>query len=127
MTLTPGTIIASATVAAAGTSRGARDMRGKQGGMLSLSILNGATPPTAACVCIVSVAHTSGTTPATGAVGTTWKRYYTFGGNLLANAQSDVSFVIPPCCHVQVEFSGHTGQSVVCEAVITDYTDLQTV
>ena len=123
--MTARTIIASTSNAAAGTKRGAIDLRGKMGGLLSLKISNGATGPTAACQVTVSHAVNDGTTPATGAVGADWKRMYTFAGTTTANDVTDWSIDIPPVQHLQVEFSGNTAQAVTVEAVFTEYTSVE--
>lgn len=127
-TLTPGTLVASTSNAAGSTTRGTRDMRGKHGGLLTAKITNGGTGPTVQCTATVLIAHNSGATPTAGSEGADWKTYAVLGGGgTAASAVTPLSIVIPPCCHVEVEFAGNTGQAVTVEAIITDYTDLQTV
>ena len=127
-TLTPGTLVASTSNAAGSTTRGTRDMRGKHGGLLTAKITNGGTGPTVQCTATVLIAHNSGATPTAGSEGADWKTYAVLGGGgTAASAVTPLSMVIPPCCHVEVEFTGNTGQAVTVEAIITDYTDLQTV
>lgn len=127
-TLTPGTLVASTSNAAGSTTRGTRDMRGKHGGLLTAKITNGGTGPTVQCTATVLIAHNSGATPTAGSEGADWKTYAVLGGGgTTASAVTPLSMVIPPCCHVEVEFTGNTGQAVTVEAIITDYTDLQTV
>lgn len=127
-TLTPATLVASASNGAGSTTRGTRDMRGKHGGLLTAKITNGGTGPTVQCTATVLIAHNSGATPTAGSEGADWKTYAVLGGGgTAASAVTPLSIVIPPCCHVEVEFAGNTGQAVTVEAIITDYTDLQTV
>ena len=128
VTLTPATLIAAGTTCAAGTpQRAARSMIGKHGGLLTAKITNGGTGPGVQCVATVYVAHTTGSTPSTGAEGADWKTYAILGGGgTTANAVTPMSIVLPPCCHVQIEFAGNTTQSVTVESFITDYTDLST-
>ena len=128
VTLTPATLQASISVAAGTAQRAARSMLGKHGGLLTAKITNGASGPTTQCVATVYIAHTSGATPAVGSEGADWKTYAVLGGGgLNANAVTPLSIVLPPCCHVEVEFTGHTGQAVTVESLITDYTNLDTV
>lgn len=118
---TARTIIASQSNAAGATKRGTLDMRGKMGGLLTAKITNGATGPTAACVMTVSLAHNDGTTPAAAAEGADWKRLYQFAGTTTNADVQQWSIDIPPLQHIQVEFSGNTGQAVTVEALFTEY------
>jgi hypothetical protein len=128
VTLTPSALIAAGTTCVPGTpQRAVKDMRGRHGGVLTARILNGATGPGAQCVATVYVAHDSGSVPAAGAEGATWKWFQTLGGGgITANAATPMSMVIPPMCHFQVEFAGNTGQNVTVEAFFTEYTNLDT-
>lgn len=129
VTLTAATLIAAGTTVTAGTpQRAARSMIGKHGGLLTAKVTNGGTGPTAQAVVTVYIAHTTGSTPATGAEGVDWKTFAVVGGGgTTASAVTPMSMVIPPCCHVQVEIAGNTAQNVTGEAFITDYTNLDTV
>lgn len=129
VTLTPATLIAASTSVVAGTpQRAARSMIGKHGGLITAKITNGGTGPTAQAVVTVYVAHTTGSTPATGPEGADWKTFAVMGGGgTVANAVTPMSLVLPPCCHVQVEIGGNTVQNVTGEAFITDYTNLDTI
>lgn len=128
VTLTPSTLIASVACVPGTPQRAVKDMRGRHGGVLTARILNGGTGPTAQCVATVYVAHDSGTTPAAGAEGTTWKFFTTLGGGgTTANAATPLMVVLPPMCHFQIEFAGNTGQNVTVEAQFTEYTNLDTV
>lgn len=125
-TLTPASVLASTTNTAGSTQRATRDMRNKHGGLLTMKITNGGTGPTVQCEGRVLVAHDSGTTPTAASAGSVWKTIFVFGGGTANSAVTEQHVVLPPCCHVEVEFTGNTGQSVTVEADITDYTDLQT-
>lgn len=127
LTLTPVTVVASISNAAAATTRGTVDMRGMMGGLLTMKLTNGATGPTTQCEGRVLIAHNSGTTPAAGSAGTDWKTLWKFGGGTAASAITEKSFDVPPCCHLEVEFTGNTGQAVTVEAVMTQYTNAVSV
>lgn len=125
-TLTPASLVASASNGAGSTTRGTRDMKTKHGGLVTMKITNGGTGPTVQCEGRVLVAHNSGSLPAAGSAGTDWKTIFVFGGGTTASAVTEQHIVIPPCCSVEVEFTGNTGQAVTVEADITDYTALAT-
>lgn len=123
--MTSADIVASQTIAAAGAAvRGATDMRGMFGGLLSMEITNNGTLG-AACVCTISIAHDAGATPATGAIGATWKYFWKFGGGTTSGASTTHTIQIPPCQHLQVEFYGNTTNSVDVAAKITKYTSVE--
>lgn len=126
-TLTPVTIVSSSTNTAGSTTRGTADLRGTHGGWLTLKITNGGTGPTLQCEGRVLIAHNSGSTPTAASAGADWKTVFVFGAGTLASAITEQNIVLSPCCHVEVEFTGNTGQSVTVEAFLTKYTDLQTV
>lgn len=127
ITLTPVTLVAVGTSnAAAGTTRATRDMRGKHGGLLTGRLANGATGPTVQCIARIMVAHDSGTTPAAAAEGAVWKSIYEIGGGAAPNAVTPFSIVVPPCCHLQIEFGNNTGQAVTVESLLTEYAELVT-
>lgn len=127
LTQTPVTLIASTSVAAGTPARATRDMLTKHGGLLTVKITNGATGPGVQAVATVYVAHTSGATPSAGAAGADWKTLQVLGGGgITANAVSEFSCVVPPCCHMQVEIGGNTVQAVTGEAFFTEYTKLVT-
>lgn len=117
-------MIAAGTSNAAGaTARATLDLRTKMGGLLTLKITNGATGPTTQCVGSVHVAHTASTTPAAGAAGATWKTIWGFGGGVNANEVTEQSMVIDPSVmHLQVEFTGNTGQACTVEAYLSELT-----
>lgn len=121
------TILASQSLAAGATARGAIDLRTSLGGLATLRITNGATGPTAQCVCRVMVAHDDGVTPATGARGATWKQIWEFGGGTAANAITEQPFEFGPgVMHMQAEFTGNTGQAVTIEAIVSEVTSART-
>lgn len=120
---TARTIVASTSNAAGSTTRGTLDLRTAQGGVLTMKITNGATGPTVAATATVSIAHNAGATPTAGAEGSDWKRLYQFAGTTTANDVQQWSIDIPPgVMHLQVEFSGNTGQAVTVEAFLSEIT-----
>jgi hypothetical protein len=128
VTLTTATLVSSASNAAGATTRGTRSMIGKHGALLTAKITNGGTGPTIQCTATVLIAHTTGSTPTAASEGADWKTYAVLGGGgTTANAVTPMSIVLPPCCHVEIEFTGNTGQAVTVESLITDYTNLDTV
>lgn len=116
------TLVAAGTSNAAGaTTRAVLDIRGALGGFLQLKISNGATGPTAQCEGRVLVAHTTGATPAAGSAGADWKTIWRFGGGTANNNVTESGAIEVPfgAQHVEVEFTGNTGQAVTVEAVMT--------
>jgi len=111
-------IVASVSQAAAGTTRGAIDVRDKDGGIITIKITNDATAPTVIATATVMIAHDTGTTPATGAAGATWKTLTSFDGPS-GNAEiAEHSYQFgPEVMHVQVEFTGNTVEAVTVEAI----------
>lgn len=115
-------IVSSQSVAAAGTLRGAIDVRSRDGGIVTMKITNGGAGPTAQCEGRVLLAHTELDTPATGAAGAVWKTLWRFGGGVTANAVTEQSYEFGPGVkHIQVEFTGHTGSSVTVEAIASTF------
>ena len=111
-------IVASASNAAAATTRGAIDVRDKDGGIITIKITNGATAPTEKCVATVMIAHDTGTTPATGAAGATWKTLTSVDGPGGDSEIAEHSYQFgPEVMHVQVEFTGNTVEAVTVEAI----------
>lgn len=122
LTSTVHTLVAAGTSNAAGaTTRAVLDIRGALGGFLQLKITNGATGPTAQCECRVLVAHTTGPTPAAASAGADWKTLWRFGGGTSNNGVTESGAIEVPfgAQHVEVEFTGNTGQAVTVEAVMT--------
>jgi hypothetical protein len=126
VTKTARIIIASTSNAANATTRGAIDLRTSFGGQLTCRITNGATGPTAQCLCNILQAHEDGTTPALGSAGATWKRIAVFGGGTASNADNflPVVQVGPGVQHLEIEFTGNTGQAVTVEALFTEITSI---
>lgn len=125
---TPRTVVASTSNAAGATTRGTLDLRTKVGGYLTLKLTNGATGPTVACGCNILIAHDSGATPTAGSAGSVWKTIQTFLGSITANAIVERSFLVDPSImHLEVEFTGNTGQAVTVEAIMSEVTSYDTV
>jgi len=125
LTKTPATVVASSTNTAGSTTRGVLDLRSMYGGILTVKITNGATAPTIQGVANVLIAHNSGATPTAASAGTDWKTLASWGGGTTNNAVSEWSMVVDPAvCHIEVEFTGNTAQSITCEAFITQLAGL---
>jgi hypothetical protein len=118
------TLVAAGTSnAAGGTTRGVQDLRTTHGGLLTMKITNGGVGPTAQCECQVLVAHNAGSTPAAASAGADWKRVWWFGGGTTANAVIEQSYEVSPgTMHLEVEFTGNTGQAVTVEAYLSEIT-----
>ena len=124
---TPRTLVASGSNAAGATTRGTLDLRTAQGGLLTLKITNGATGPTVQCQANILAAHNSGATPAAAAAGTDWKTLWSVGGGTTANAITEQGMEIGPgVMHLEVEFTGNTGQAVTVEAYFSEITNATT-
>jgi len=112
-------IVSSVSQAAAGTTRGAIDVRDKDGGIITIKITNGATAPTVIATATVMIAHDAAAgPPATGAAGAVWKTLTSFDGPS-GNAEiAEHSYQFgPEVMHVQVEFTGNTVEAVTVEAI----------
>lgn len=115
-------IVASASNAAEATTRGTLTLATIYGGIITLKITNGATGPTLQCEGRVLISHND-TLPAAGAAGADWKTVWRFGGAITANAITEQSFQCgPEVRHVEIEFTGNTGQAVTVEAEATTFT-----
>lgn len=113
-------VVASVSNAAAGTTRGTIDLETTYGGVLTMKITNGATGPTLQCEGRVLIAHNA-TLPAADSAGAAWKTLYTFGGGSVANAVTEMSFVVnTSIMALEVEFTGNTGQAVTVEAGLSE-------
>ena len=121
LTKTPITVITEGTSNAAGASaRGTADMRQSYGGMLTIKITNGVTPPTIQAVANILMCHSDGATPAAAAAGTDWKTIFSVGNGVTANTVGEWSMPIDASInHIEVEITGNTGQAVTCEAFVT--------
>lgn len=124
-TKNPRTLVSNQSLAAGGTVRGTVDLRTALGGVLSMKIVNGATGPTIQCSCNVLMAHNSGSTPAAASAGTDWKTIFSFAGGVANNAVTEQTFDVPPgVMHLEVEFTGNTGQAVTVEAFLSELTSV---
>lgn len=122
------TVVAAGTSnAAGGVTRGVVDLRTAHGGLLTMKIINGGTGPTVQCEGRVLVAHTSGATPAVGSAGADWKTIWKFAGGTTSSATTEQSITIDPAVmHLEVEFTGNTGQAVTVEAFLSEITNVVT-
>lgn len=123
------TLVAAGTsLAVAGTVRGVVDLRTAQGGLLTLKITNGATGPTVQGEGRVLIAHTGGATPAAGSAGADWKTLWKFGGGTTLNLVTEQAINIDPSVmHLEVEFTGNTGQAITVEASLSEISSISTV
>lgn len=127
LTKTPRTLVASGSNAAGATTRGTLDLRTAQGGLLTLKMTNGATGPTTQCQANILAAHNSGATPAAASAGTDWKTLWSVGGGTTANAVTEQSMEVGPgVMHLEVEYTGNTGQAVTVEAYLSEITSAAT-
>lgn len=127
LTKNPRTLVASVSNGTGSTTRGTLDLRTAMGGLLTLKITNGATGPTVQAVGRVLVAHNNGATPAAASAGADWKTIWSFGGGTTANAITEQSVEIGPgVMHLEVEFTGNTGQAVTVEAYLSEVTSSST-
>lgn len=121
------TLVSSATNAAGATTRGTRDLRSSQGGVLTGKITNGATGPSAQCEMRILISHNDGATPTAASAGSDWKTVQRFGGGTIANTVTEFSFLVDAGVqHIEVEFTGNTGQSVTVEAAMSEIVDALT-
>lgn|SRR5690606_3996389 len=113
-------LVSSKSLAAAGTERATYDLRTAHGALITAMVTNGATGPTTACNCTIYVAHNTGPTPSSGAEGSDWKYYMSQTADKINSSKSRFVFMIPKeALHIQIEFTGHTGQAVTIEAQIS--------
>lgn len=115
-------IVASASNAAGATTRGTIDLSAADGGIVTMKITNGATGPTVQAEGRVLISHAD-TLPAAASAGADWKTVWRFGGGITANAVTEQSFQFgPEIRHLEVEYTGNTGQAVTVEAIASTYT-----
>ena len=128
LTKTPRTLIAAATVNAAGsTTRGTADLRTAQGGMLTVKVTNGATGPTVPATVNILIAHDAGATPTAASSGADWKTIWSFAASTGNNVVTEQSITIDPAImHLEVEVTGNTAQAVTCEAYLSEITSVTT-
>lgn len=125
-TKNPRTLVSAGTSNTAGsTTRGTADLRTALGGLLTMKITNGGTGPTLQCEARVLVAHNSGSTPTAGSAGSDWKTIYLGGGGTVSGAVTELNIDVPASAmHVEVEFTGNTGQTVTVEAFLSEMTSI---
>jgi hypothetical protein len=114
-------VAANTSSSGSGTERVAGDVRDSDGGFLTLRIKNSGALG-AQCVCTVMVAHDTGSTPTEAATGDTsaWKQVFQFGGGTVSGTiTTQVWEFGPSVTHIQVEFTGHTTNAVIVEAIAT--------
>ena len=122
LTKTDTVLVASTSNAAGATTRGTIDLSAVYGGIVTMKITNGSTGPTVQCEGRVLISHAD-TLPAAASAGADWKTVWRFGGDITANAVTEQSFQFgPEVRHLEVEFTGNTGQAVTVEAIATTYT-----
>jgi hypothetical protein len=125
-TKTIATLVAAATSNAAGTTtRGTVDLRTALGGIVTYKMTNGGTGPTVQAVANLLVAHNTGATPTAASAGADWKTIYQVGNGTAANTVGEWSYTFgPEVMHLEVEFTGNTGQAVVVEAFVSVFASL---
>ncbi len=127
LTKTPRTLVTNGSNAAGATTRGTLDLRTAHGGLLTMKIVNGGTGPTVQCQANILAAHNSGSTPTAASAGTDWKTLWSVGGGTIANAITEQSMEVGPgVMHLEVEFTGNTGQAVTVEAYLSEITNATT-
>ena len=118
------TVVASASNAAGATTHGTVDLRTAYGGFLTAKITNGSTGPTNQCVCNFLIAHNAGATPTAASAGADWKTVWSFGGGTANSAITEQTWDVPAgVMHLEVEFTGNTGQAVTVEAFFSEVTN----
>lgn len=111
-------IVASVSRAAgAAATRGAIDVRERDGGIVTMKITNSGALG-AQCECRLMVSHADGATPAVDAAGTDWKTIWKFGGGTTNGVVTEQSYEFGPAVkHLQIEFVGNTTNAAVVEAI----------
>jgi hypothetical protein len=125
LTKTARTVVATGAAILAGTTeRGRLDLTAAYGGTLTFKMTNAPTGPTVQCTANVLIAHNA-TQPAAGSRGSDWKTVFSVGNGTSANAVGEWSYKVPPeVMQLEIEFTGHTGQSVAVEAYFSELTSL---
>lgn len=121
------TVVASASNAASGTTRGRLDLTAETGdiygGIITAKITNGGTGPTIPCSINVLISHET-ILPAEGSAGSNWKTLASFTATNSSNAVLEQYWTFgPEVRHIEVEFKGNTAQAVTVEAIATLYGD----
>jgi hypothetical protein len=122
LTKSKSTIVASTSLAVSpAVERGTLTLATVYGGIITMKITNGATGPTLQCEGRVLVSHED-TLPSAASAGADWKTVWRFGGGVANSAVTEQSFSFgPEVRHVEVEFTGNTGQTVTVEAIATTF------
>ncbi|MCP5197300.1 MAG: hypothetical protein H6974_11015 [Gammaproteobacteria bacterium] len=126
LTKTARTLVAASTSNSAGsTTRGTVDLRtALPGSFLTYKITNGATGPTAQCEARILVAHNASTTPTAASAGSDWKTVSRRGNGTANNTVGEWVYEVPAgVMHLEVEFTGNTGQAVTVEAYLSEATN----
>jgi len=125
-TKTARTIRSSTSNGAGSTTRATIDLRTVQGGgILTMKITNGGTGPTVQCEGRVLIAHNDGATPSAASAGSDWKTIASFGGGTANSEVTEFAMIVDPSVmHLEVEFTGNTGQAVTVEAYMSELSTL---
>jgi len=111
-------VVASVSNADGATTRGAIDLRERDGGIVTIKMQAAAGGTSTPCEARIMVAHTTGTTPATDAAGAVWKTVGIMAGSTQPSLDIERMYEIPPAAkHLQVEFTGNTGDATTVEAI----------
>jgi len=121
------TVVASTSNAAAGTTRGRLDLTAETGdvygGIVTLKITNGGSGPTIPCVANVLISHET-VLPAAASAGADWKTLASFTATTSNNAILEQYWTFgPETRHLEIEFTGNTGNAVTVEAIATLFGD----
>ena len=123
---TARTLVASTSNAAGSTQRGTLDLRTKLGGLLHIKMTNGATGPTVACTANILNAPTDGATPTAASAGADWKTLWSVTGVTTNSGVFETAVEISAAVqHLEVEFTGNTGQAVTVEATFSELTSYE--
>ena len=119
---TLNTLKDNVSVSASSSTYATVDLRTAHGGLLSVQIKNGATGPTLPCKAYIGISHDTGTTPTPSVLwGTDWFPLATLYGTITNNdIRSFPPVEIPAGAqHLEVVFSGHTGQAITATAKLS--------
>lgn len=122
---TLNTLKDNVSVSAGSSTSATVDLRTAHGGLLSVQIKNGATGPTLPCTAYIGISHDTGTTPSASTTwGTDWFPLATLYGTVTNNdVRSFPPVEIPAGAqHLEVVFSGHTGQAITATAKLSTVT-----
>ena len=101
------TLIASSTLAVAGTSTATWDLRTCLGGVATVRVTNGGTGPTIAPTVTVNISTD----------GSTWRKLTAQQSDTGNSVVTDMVFDLPAAAlYAQISITGNTGQSVTVES-----------